>query len=58
MKPKIEIVTNILSTALLLMLMAFQIVGDTLREWYGAHFKGKYKPLRISGDVLNFAVPK
>ncbi len=50
MKPKIKIVTDIFPTALLLMLMAYQIVGDTLREWYGAHW--------IFVTVLNFAVLK
>ncbi len=75
MKSKIKIVTDILMSVILLLLMAYQIVGDTLHEWfgagmlvlfivhnvlnikwYGALFKGKYKPLRIFGTVLNFAV--
>ncbi len=75
MKPKIKIATDILMTAMLLVLMAYQVVGDTLHEWlgagmlilfivhnilnikwYGALFKGKYKPLRIFGTVLNFSV--
>ena len=75
MKPKIKIATDILMTAALLLLMAYQVVGDTLHEWfgagmlvlfivhnilnikwYGALFKGKYKPLRIFGTILNFAV--
>lgn len=74
MKPKIKIATDILMSVTLLLLMAYQIVGDTLHEWfgagmlvlfivhnilnikwYGALFKGKYKPLRIFGTVLNFA---
>lgn len=75
MKPKIKIAIDVLMTAALLLLMAYQVVGDTLHEWfgaamlvlfivhnilnikwYGALFKGKYKPLRIFGTVLNFAV--
>lgn len=75
MKAKIKIATDILMTAMLLVLMAYQVVGDTLHEWfgagmlvlfivhnilnikwYGALFKGKYKPLRIFGTILNFAV--
>ncbi len=75
MKPKIKIATDILMTAVLLVLMAYQVVGDTLHEWfgagmlvllithnilnikwYGALFKGKYKPLRIYGAVLDLAV--
>lgn len=75
MKPKIKIVTDILMTVILLLLMAYQIVGDTLHEWFGAGmpvlfivhnilnikwyralFKGKYKPMRIFGTVLNCAV--
>lgn len=75
MKSKIKIGADFLMTALLLALMAYQVVGDTLHEWfgaamlilfivhnilnikwYGALFKGKYKPLRIFVTVLNFAV--
>lgn len=75
MKSKIKIAIDILMTAALLLLMAYQVVGDTLHEWfgaamlvlfivhnilnikwYGAIFKGKYKPLRIFGTILNFAV--
>lgn len=74
MKPKIKIGIDFLMTALLLALMAYQVVGDKLHEWfgaamlilfvahnmlnikwYGALFKGKYKPLRIFVTVLNFA---
>ena len=36
MKSKIKIATDILMTAALLLLMAYQIVGDTLHEWFGA----------------------
>lgn len=36
MKPKIKIVANILMSVILLLLMAYQIVGDTLYEWFGA----------------------
>lgn len=77
MKPKIKIKIGIdfLMTVLLLLLMAYQVVGETLHEWFGAAmlvlflvhnvlnikwyknlFKGKYKPVRILGTVLNFAV--
>lgn len=75
MKPKIKIGTDILMTVALLLLMAYQVVGRKLHEWfgagmlvlfiahsilnikwYGALFKGKYKPLRIFGTVSNFAV--
>ena len=75
MKAKAKTITDILMTVLLLLLMAYQIVGDKLHEWfgagmlilfivhnalnikwYGARFKGKYKPLRIFGTVLDFAV--
>ena len=75
MKSKIKIAIDILMTVALLLLMAYQVVGDTLHEWfgagmlvlfivhnvlnikwYGALFKGKYKPLRIFGTILNFAV--
>lgn len=77
MKPKIKIKIGIdfLMTVLLLLLMAYQVVGETLHEWFGAAmlvlflvhnvlnikwyknlFKGKYKPVRIFGTVLNFAV--
>lgn len=74
MKPKIKIGIDFLMTILLLLLMAYQIIGDKLHEWfgaamlilfivhnvlnikwYGALFKGKYKPLRIFVTVLNFA---
>ena len=62
-------------TILLLLLMAYQIVGEMLHEWFGAGmlvlfivhtvlnikwyknlFKEKYKPVRIFGTILNFAV--
>lgn len=75
MKLKIKIGIDFLMTALLLLLMAYQVVGETLHEWLGAAmlvlflvhnilnikwyknlFKGKYKPVRILGTVLNFAV--
>lgn len=75
MKQKTKTAIDILMTAVLLALMAYQIVGDTLHEWFGAAmlalfiahnflnikwygslFKGKYKPLRIFGTVVNFAV--
>jgi len=36
MKPKIKIATDFLMSATLLLLMAYQIVGDTLHEWFGA----------------------
>lgn len=74
MKPKIKIGIDFLMTIILLALMAYQIVGDRLHEWfgagmlilfiahnilnikwYGALFKGKYKPLRIFLTVLNFS---
>lgn len=77
MKPKMKIKTDIdiLMTILLLLLMAYQITGDKLHEWFGAGmlllfithnmlnirwyanlFKGKYRPVRFLGTVLNFAV--
>lgn len=75
MKSKIKTAIDILMTVALLLLMAYQVVGQELHEWfgagmlvlfvvhnilnikwYGALFKGKYKPLRIFGTVLNFAV--
>lgn len=77
MKPKMKIKLGIdfLMTGLLLLLMAFQVTGDELHEWFGAAmivlfithnilnirwyknlFKGKYKPVRILGTILNFAV--
>lgn len=75
MKLKIKIGIDFLMTALLLLLMVYQVVGETLHEWFGAAmlvlflvhnilnikwyknlFKGKYKPVRILGTVLNFAV--
>ena len=75
MKSKIKIAIDILMTVALLLLMAYQVVGQELHEWFGAGmlilfivhnilnikwygslFKGKYKPLRIFGTVLNFAV--
>lgn len=74
-KMKIKIGIDFLMTVLLLLLMAYQVVGETLHEWFGAAmlvlflihntlnikwyknlFKGKYKPMRILGTVLNFAV--
>lgn len=36
MKPKIKIAIDVLMTVTLLLLMAYQIVGDTLHEWFGA----------------------
>lgn len=75
LKMKIKIGIDFLMTVLLLLLMAYQVVGETLHEWFGAAmlvlflvhnilnikwykslFKGKYKPVRILGTVLNFAV--
>lgn len=75
LKMKIKIGIDFLMTVLLLLLMAYQVVGETLHEWFGAAmlvlflvhnilnikwyknlFKGKYKPVRIFGTVLNFAV--
>lgn len=75
MKQKIKIIIDVLMTAALLALMAYQVVGQELHEWfgagmlllfiahtilnikwYGALFKGKYKPLRIAGTILNIAV--
>lgn len=77
MKPKMKIKIGIdfLMTVLLLLLMAYQVVGETLHEWFGAAmlvlfiahnilnikwyknlFQGKYKPVRILGTILNFAV--
>lgn len=77
MKPKMKIKIGIdfLMTVLLLFLMAYQIIGETLHEWFGAAmlvlfiihnilnikwyqnlFHGKYKPVRIFGTILNFAV--
>lgn len=75
MKPKLKFITDILMTAALLALMAYQVVGQKLHEWfgagmlvlfilhtvlnirwYGALFKGKYKPLRIFWTILNIAV--
>lgn len=75
MKPKIKIAADILMTLTLLLLMAYQIVGQELHEWFGAGilvlfivhnilnikwygvlFKGRYKPLRIFGTILNFSV--
>lgn len=74
-KMKIKIGIDFLMTILLLLLMAYQVVGETLHEWFGAAllvlfithnilnikwyknlFKGKYKPIRILGTILNFAV--
>lgn len=75
MKPKIKTAIDILMTVTLLLLMAYQTVGQELHEWfgvgmlvlftvhnilnikwYGTLFKGRYKPLRIFGTILNFAV--
>lgn len=77
MKPELKIKMGIdfLMTILLILLMAYQVVGDTLHEWLGAAilvlfithnilnikwyknlFHGKYKPVRIFGTILNFAV--
>lgn len=72
---KIRLGIDFLMTVLLLLLMAYQVVGETLHEWFGAAmlvlfithnilnikwyknlFKGKYKPIRILGTVINFAV--
>ncbi len=72
---KIRLGIDFLLTVLLLLLMAYQVVGEMLHEWFGAAmlvlfithnilnikwyknlFKGKYKPIRILGTVLNFAV--
>lgn len=62
-------------TVFLLLLMAYQIIGQELHEWFGAGmlvlfiihnilniqwywnlFKGKYRPVRIFGTIINFAV--
>lgn len=75
LKPKIKIGIDLLMSILLLLLMAYQVVGEELHEWFGAAmlvlfithnilnikwyknlFKGKYKPIRIIGTVLNFSV--
>lgn len=77
MKPKMNIKIGIdfLMTVLLLLLMAYQVAGEELHEWFGAvmlvlfiiHnmlnikwyknlFHGKYKPVRILGTILDFAV--
>ena len=77
MKPKmiIKLCIDFVMTVLLLLLMAYQIVGEKLHEWFGAGmlvlfiahnilnirwyanlFRGKYKPVRVLGTVLNFAV--
>ncbi len=74
-KMKIKIGVDFFMTVLLLLLMAYQVVGETLHEWFGAAmlvlfithnilnikwyknlFEGKYKPVRILGTILNFAV--
>ena len=36
MKTKIKMVIDVLMTALLLCLMAYQITGQALHEWFGA----------------------
>ena len=36
MKPKMKIGIDFLMTILLLLLMAYQVVGETLHEWFGA----------------------
>lgn len=77
MKPKMRIKMGIdfLMTVLLLLLMAYQVVGEALHEWFGAAmlvlfiahnllnlqwyknlFRGAYRPVRILGTILNFAV--
>lgn len=75
MKLKVKIGIDFLMTVLLLLLMAYQVVGEELHEWFGAAmlvlfithnilnikwyknlFHGKYKPVRIFGTILNFAV--
>lgn len=75
LKMKIKIGIDFIMTVLLILLMAYQVVGDELHEWFGAAmlvlfithnilnikwyknlFKGKYKPVRILGTILNFAV--
>ena len=38
------------------MLLLFIVHNILNIKWYGALFKGKYKPLRIFGTILNFAV--
>lgn len=62
-------------SVLLILLMAYQVVGEDLHEWFGAAmlvlfiahnilnrkwyknlFHGKYKPVRILGTILNFAL--
>lgn len=74
-KMKIKIGIDFLMTVLLLFLMAYQVIGETLHEWLGAAmlvlfivhnvlnfrwyknlFRGKYKPVRIFGTILNFAI--
>lgn len=75
LKLKIKICIDLLMTVLLLLLMAYQIVGQEFHEWFGAAmlvlfiihnilnirwytglFKGKYRPVRIFGTILNFVV--
>ena len=72
---KIRLGIDFLMTVLLLLLMAYQVIGEMLHEWFGAAMlvlfithnilnikwyknlvKGRYKPIRILGTVLNFAV--
>lgn len=72
---KIKLGIDFLLSILLLFLMAYQVVGEMLHEWFGVAmlvlfithnilnikwykilFRGKYKPIRILGTVLNFAV--
>ena len=77
MKPdmKVKAGVDFLMTVCLLLLMAYQITGQELHEWFGAGmlllfilhnilnirwyrnlFRGKYRPVRIVGTVVNFAV--
>ena len=75
LKMKVKMGIDFLMTILLILLMAYQIVGEELHEWFGAGmlvlfiihnilnirwyanlFKGKYRPVRILGTILNFAV--
>ena len=74
-KMKAKICVDFLMTVLLLLLMAYQVTGQELHEWFGtgmlvlfiAHnllniqwyrnlFRGKYRPVRIFGTAVNFAV--
>ena len=49
MKTKIKMVIDVLMTALLLCLMAYQITGQALHEWFGAGML----VLLIAHNILN-----